>query len=377
MTTDFDFLIVGAGIAGASAGAELAANARVAILEREERPGYHATGRSAAFFAASYGNAVVRGISAASEPFYRHPPAGFSDVPLLRPRDTLFIARADQLPQLQELSAEIPVLQPVSAGQACTQVPILDRGYVAGALRDTHCGDLDVDAILQGYLRLFKSRGGHLHCNCQVESLRYDGQRWTVRCGDESVSAPVIVNAAGAWAGSVAERAGITDLGLQPLQRTAVLIDPRKFAGQTQGLDIADWPLVVDVDETFYFKPDAGLLLVSPADESPRDPCDAQPEELDIAIAMDRFQKATGLTVGRIEHSWAGLRTFAPDRHFIAGFDPRLTGFFWLAGQGGYGVQSAPGLAQLTNALLTGASLTAETSPVLNYCEEIAPHRFL
>jgi D-arginine dehydrogenase len=198
-----------------------------------------------------------------------------------------------------------------------------------------------------------------------------------LRCGDGFISAPVVVNAAGAWAGKVGELAGISGLGLQPMQRTAVLIDPNKSANQGEKLDVADWPLVVDIDEHFYFKPDAGLLLISPADESPRGPCDAQPEELDIAIAIDRFQKATQINVQRVEHSWAGLRTFSPDRNFIVGFDPRITGFFWLAGQGGYGVQSAPGLSQLTNSLLTGATLSADFSPVLSFREEVAPDRFL
>ncbi|MEZ5490657.1 MAG: FAD-binding oxidoreductase [Gammaproteobacteria bacterium] len=377
MKADFDFLVVGAGIAGTSVAAELAGSARVAILEREERPGYHATGRSAAFFAASYGSDVVRGISAASEHFFRNPPDGFSEVPLLRPRDSLFIARADQWSALQQMRGEIPSLQALSSDQACRQVPILNRGYVEGALRDGNCGDLDVDAILQGYLRQFRDRGGQLKCNTQLESLHFDGQLWMLRCGDGFISAPVVVNAAGAWAGKVGELAGISGLGLQPMQRTAVLIDPNKSANQGEKLDVADWPLVVDIDEHFYFKPDAGLLLISPADESPRGPCDAQPEELDIAIAIDRFQKATQINVQRVEHSWAGLRTFSPDRNFIVGFDPRITGFFWLAGQGGYGVQSAPGLSQLTNSLLTGATLSADFSPVLSFREEVAPDRFL
>ena len=377
MTAEFDIVVVGAGIAGASAAAELAADARVALLDMEAQPGFHATARSAAFFAASYGSGVVRGITAASEHFFRKPPSGFSEVELIRPRDALFIAGADQLGKLEEMKAEIPNLQKLSAEETCKQAPILDSSYVAGGLRDELGGDLDVDAILQAYLRLFKQRGGKLMCRQQVEAMGFKDGIWTLQSASHSLSAPVVVNAAGAWAGGIAELAGASSLQLQPMKRTAVLIDLKQLGDKAQNMDISGWPLVVDVDEQFYFKPDAGRLLISPADETPSAACDAQPDEIDIAIAVDRFQKATSLNIERVNHSWAGLRTFSSDRNFIVGFDPGLKGFFWLAGQGGYGVQSAPGLAQLTNAMITGATLTREFSPILNYEAEVAPERFL
>ncbi|MBL4580508.1 MAG: FAD-binding oxidoreductase [Gammaproteobacteria bacterium] len=377
MTVEFDIVVVGAGIAGSSAAAELAANAKVLLLDMEAHPGFHATGRSAAFFAPSYGNAVVRGITAASEHFYRKPPEAFSKTELIRSRDTLFIARNDQLALLKEMENEIPLLSSLSGTEACSQVPILDHEYVAAGLSDGLGGDLDVDAILQGYLRLFKKRGGQLMCRKKVEALHYNRGVWSLQTESLVISTPILVNAAGAWADVVAELAGVTKLGLQPMKRTAVLIDPNQSDDPELDMDISNWPLVVDVEEQFYFKPGAGQILVSPADETPCDPCDAQPDEIDIAIAIDRFQKATSLGIKRVSHSWSGLRTFAPDRNFVVGFDPRLKNFFWLAGQGGYGVQAAPGIAQLANSIITGATLTQDFSPVLNYQNDVTPERLI
>lgn len=371
MRQSADIIVIGAGIAGVSAAAELAAYAEVILLEMESQPGYHATGRSAAFFAAGYGNRVIRGITAASESFYRSPPQGFTQAQLLRPRDCLFIGRQDQLPQLAEMKADNTLLQVLSAEAVSRRVPILTTDYVSGALLDGRGGDLDVDAILQGYLRLFRARGGNLVLKQTVSALQRVDGRWHVQCEPKLFSAPIVVNAAGAWVDNIAILAGLGSLGIQPMRRTALLIDA------PAGIDITDWPLVIDAAEGFYFKPDAGQLLVSPADETPSDPCDAQPEELDIAIAMDRFQDATGLQVRRINHRWAGLRTFAPDRTFVAGFDPRTEGFFWLAGQGGYGVQSAPGMAQLTTALVTDSQLSETFATVLAYVDDMTPERLI
>ncbi len=371
MTESVDIMIIGAGIAGASAAAALAADAKVALLEMESQPGYHATGRSAAFFAGSYGSEVVRGITAASEQFYREPPGDFSTALLLRPRDAIFIARADQQDSQRQMQAEVTSLTPQVGGQLRGRVPILDPDYVLSGLLDDSGGDLDVDAILQGFLRRCKQRGGRVVCNSRIESLRYKGGVWEARSEDGSVSAPIVVNAAGAWAGQVGVMAGLSDLQLQPKRRTALLIEsPEEF-------DVGDWPLVIDMDEQFYFKPDAGHLLVSPADETPLAACDASPDEMDLAIAIDRFEKATTLSVRRIQHKWAGLRTFAPDKNFVVGFDPRQAGFYWLAGQGGYGVQSAPGLAQLVHAQISGATLSEQFAPVLSFAEAVAPERFL
>jgi len=377
VTEQVDIVVIGAGIAGASTASELAVNARVVLLDMEAQPGFHATGRSAAFFAPSYGNAVVRGITATSEPFFRNPPKGFTDVALLRSRDALFIASNYQLAALDRMQEEISTLERLSADECCSLVPILDEAYSAAGLLDRTGGDLDVDAILQGYLRQFKTRGGKVLNRKKVESLCFGNGLWSVQCEEYAIAAPVVVNAAGAWADGIAELAGVGCIGLQALKRTAILVDPHANEENQLVSNVDQWPLVVDVDENFYFKPDAGLLLISPADENPNVPCDAQPDELDIAIALDRFHTASSMVVKRVKHSWAGLRTFATDRNFVVGFDPRLEGFFWLAGQGGYGVQTAPGVAKLAAALITKNALAPEYSSLLNYRNDVSPERLL
>ena len=371
MAVNADIIVIGGGIAGVSAGAELAATARVIVLERESRPGYHATGRSAAFFVVSYGNAAVRAVTAASEPFYRSPPQGFTDVPLIGPRPCIFFGRPDQREALLSLHAEVPTLQRLSAEQVREQVPILQPDYLEGGLLDDTGGDLDVDAILQGFLRRLRGRGGELHPRREVQGISRRGGLWRVAGGAETFSAPVLVNAAGAWVDEIARLAGLEPLGLQPKRRTAMLLDA------PAGRDIGDWPLMVNVEEEFYFKPDAGALLLSPADETPSAPCDAQPEELDVALAVDRFETATGLEVSRVTHRWAGLRTFAPDKTFVVGFDPRAEGFFWLAGQGGYGVQTSPGMAQLAASLITGSTSLQQAGIEDDLVSQLAPDRLL
>ena len=381
----YDIVVIGAGIAGASIAAELAPSASVLLLEMEPQPGYHATGRSAAYFSSSYGSAAVRGITAASEQFYREPPDGFTDLRLLHPRDAVFIARPDQRGKLHEFHQEVPQLQALTQDEVLRRVPILDSDYVSGGLLEAGGGDLDVDAILQAYLRRFRQSGGTLCCRQKVDSIVQLPDEWELfltgdKPGSEKLSSKqardkvrcrIIVNAAGAWAGELGKVAGLGDLGLQPRRRTALLVK------LPDSIDASDWPLTVDVEEQFYFKPDAGLLLVSPADETPSIACDAQPEELDLALAMDRLGRATSLAINRIEHKWAGLRTFAPDGEFVVGFDPRADGFFWMAGQGGYGVQSAPGLAKLAGALVTGSTLSEGFSSLESFRDLVSPARLL
>jgi D-arginine dehydrogenase len=337
----------------------------------ESQPGYHATGRSAAFFAAAYGSADVRGLTGLSEQFLVSPPNGFSEAPLIRLRDCMFFGTADKQEQLIRMKEGNARLVHVDGGAVHRRVPILDPGTIAGAMWDEKGGDIDVDALLQGYVRSLRRRGGALIGGTHVESLHRANDRWRVEAGGGTYTAPVVVNAAGAWADRVAESAGLAPLGLKPLRRTAFTIDP------PDGLDIDDWPLMIEADEAFYFKPDAGQLLISPADEHPSPPCDSQPDDMDVAIGVDRFERATGLEIRRVNHSWAGLRTFAPDRCFVAGFDPRTEGFFWLAGQGGYGVQSAPSLAHFTAAQITGSEPPAGFAPVLEFSEAVAPDRLL
>lgn len=349
MSETFDVVIIGAGIAGASLAANLADTHRVIVLEREEFAGFHSTGRSAAQFSVIYGNSTVRALTRASRHFFYAPPQGFSDSPLVLPRGSLFIARKDQLPHLSEFVAQNDVsdyVRAVSASEALQMCPVLRPDYVAAAVLEETAADMDVNALHQGYLRQLRQAGGHVVLNAEVLELSHSKGIWQARTRNGSFRAPVVVNAAGAWADQIAVKAGGRPLKIQPCRRTAVLVDP------PPDIATARFPMVIDIDETFYFKPDSSLLFLTPADENPIEPCDVQPEEMDVAIAIDRVEQATTLRISRIRKRWAGLRSFAPDRTPVIGFDPRLSGFFWLAGQGGYGIQTAPTAGALAAALI-------------------------
>ena len=366
-----DIIVIGGGIAGVSAAAELSSSASVRLIESENQPGFHATGRSAAYFAKAYGNEIVRSITAASEPFYRHPPNGFCDVDLIRPRDCVFVGRGDQRAALSMMADEISSLRWQSPDDVRAGIPIFKEGYLAGGLLDSTGGDLDVDAILQGYLHLFTRSSGVVETNTRVNAIHHHNGLWKVHSEGQVFTATIVVNAAGAWADGIAELAGLSGLNITPKRRTAILINA------PGGADISQWPLAVDVNEQFYFKPDAGQLLISPANEDECAPCDAQADEMDIAIAIDRFMGACDVNVERINHRWAGLRSFAPDKNFVVGFDPRQESFYWLAGQGGYGVQSAPGLAQLVANQITGAELPDHCKKLSSYTSDLAPERLI
>jgi len=369
--TKADVIVVGAGIAGASAAAELAATARVVLLEMEPHPGYHATGRSAAYFAAAYGKKVVRDFTGCCEDFFLQPPDGFSEIPLMRLRDCIFFGRPDQEAQLQAQHQDNPDLGWLSADQVRERVPVFAEDYLGAGLWERRGGDLDVDAILQGYIRLFRRRGGALFNSHAVTSLQWTGGVWRALAGTGAFEAPVVVNAAGAWADRVAALAGLQPLGIRPLRRTALTVAP------PAGVDIRDWPNMIDADEDFYFKPEAGHILISPADETPTEPCDAQPDDYDVAVGVDRFERATGLDIRHVVTRWAGLRTFAPDRVFVSGFDPRAKGFYWLAGQGGYGIQSAPAMAQLVRYLVLGIEPEPGFDVIRDHLDAVAPERLL
>ena len=355
MSQSADILILGAGIAGASAAAHLAPNYRVLLVEAEERPGRHATGRSAAMFFETYGNAAVRALVRASRSFLLSPPQGFASVPLLSPRGAMFIATPAQMPQLRALrdDADIAaVSQWLSVDEAVGRVPILRRDTLAGAMLDSSGYDIDVDALFQGFLRRAKAAGAELVTDVGFDApISRDNGCWRVHTRAGVLEAPVLINAAGAWADEVAARAGVAKIGLQPLRRSALVVPA------PVGVDIAAWPLVNDVDEQFYFKPDAGRLLLSPGNEDPSPPCDAAPDELDIAIAAERFEAATTHTISRIQNRWAGLRSFVADRSPVIGFAPGSQGFFWLAGQGGYGIETSPAMGALTASLIGGGGV--------------------
>ncbi len=368
-----DFLVVGGGIAGASAAYELAAGARVILLEREDRPGYHSSGRSAAQFIETYGNASIRALNRASRPFYEAPPEGFAAQPLLSPRPVLFVAREDQRRALAEHIAEVKpqavALEELSGPQAEALVPVLRPGYTAAAVLEPEASDIDVHALHQGYLAAFKRRGGELAVKAEVVGLAREDGTWQVEAGGELYQAAVVVNAAGAWGDQLAALAGAAPVGLVPKRRTAVTFDP------PAGVDPAAWPLVADIEEAFYFKPEAGRILASPADETPSPPCDAQPEELDVAIVMDRLEKATILAPRRLAHRWAGLRSFVADNALVIGMDDRIDGFFWLVGQGGYGFQTAPAAARAATGLLLDGALPQDIAAEGVTAAELAPSR--
>ena len=360
-------------MAGVSAAAELAGHARVLLIETESQPGYHATGRSAAILAQTYGSGPVRDLTAASARFFDKPPDGFVDAPLLSPRGLMLIARDDQMDGLRAMHSELSVsgyLSLIDAAEVEDRAPILRKGYAAGGIFNPHAQDIDVHGLLQGYLRLFRARGGEVTTRAEVTRLTRDGNTWTITTGTDTYQAGTIVNAAGAWADQVADRAGVQPIGLAPLRRSALTFSP------PDGLDTDALPMLVDAEEQFYLKPETGKLLASPANEDPSAPCDSQPDEMDIAIAIDRVLTAFDLDVRRIEAKWAGLRTFAPDRAPVCGHDPQAEGFFWLAGQGGYGIQTAPALARLTAHLITGAAPDPDFLATGLPIDTLSPARF-
>lgn len=353
-----DYLVIGGGIAGMSAAAEIAAASSVILLERESQPGYHSTGRSAAMFVATYGPPPVRALSAAARPFLDAPPDRFADHPLLTPRAVLAIGREDQAATLAQMvadaAAEGTVVEALTPEAALRRVPALRPGYVAGAVLEPDASDIDVHALHHGYQRMLRGRDGQLFTDAEVERIEWTGGHWQVFTRRGRFEAGVLIDAAGAWADGVARLAGVEPVGLTPKRRTAITFDP------PEDMPTAGWPLVLDCDEQFYFKPEGGRILASPADATPVEPCDVQPEELDVAVTVDRVQTATTLPVARITHRWAGLRTFPPDGVPVAGWDDGRDAFFWLAGQGGYGIQTAPALARLAAALARQKPLPAE-----------------
>jgi D-arginine dehydrogenase len=342
----FDCIVIGAGIAGATVAAELAGTMKVALLEREDQPGYHTTGRSAALYTVAYGPPVIRALTRASSAFFTSPNSAYLTAPLLTKRGAVFVARKDQVSALADLRQELgDAVAPLDANQVGQMVPLLREGYAVAGLYDETASDIDVHALHQHYLRSFKAAAGTLVTKADVTAIERD-EGWFVRTTAGTFNAPIVVNASGAWADEIAVLAGAAPRGLTPKRRTAMIVNP------PQNVDPDSWPMVVDVEEQFYLKPDAGKLLISPADAEPSAPCDAQPDELSVAYCVDRIERAFDLSVRRIESKWAGLRSFLPSGCPLAAYDEGAPGFFWLAGQGGYGIQTAPALARAAAALI-------------------------
>lgn len=336
----FDFIVIGGGIAGISASAELAELGSVMLLEAEDMPGYHASGRSAAMFLETYGNQTVRALNAASADLHR-------DTGVLSPRGLLLVARQEQA-EIFERTVLSFEAEPVTGAEAQQLWPILDTGTCAFAAHRPDVFDLDTDRLLQHFLRRARHRGAETRFSAPVTAVRHTGTGWCVTAGGVEIEGRIIVNAAGAWADEVAGLAGVRPLGIVPLRRSMARLPA------PGGLDTRNWPFVDEIEEAWYAKPDAGALLVSPADEDPVPPQDAWADDMTIAEGLARYQEFVTEEVTRVETTWAGLRSFAPDRTLVIGRDATAPDFLWCAGQGGYGFQTAPAAARLLADIAAG-----------------------
>lgn len=369
----FDVLIIGAGMAGASVAWRLAPHARVAIVEMEDQPGYHTTGRSAAIFTETYGPPVMRALTSLSRNFLENPPDGFAEAPLLSPRGILTFAAESQrakLNQMFQTYGSVPGIRKVEREEIKALVPLLRADAAAFGLLEQNARDIDVHALHRGFLRGILKHGGVVLTGMEVKRIERSGSLWTLHTTNDVIAAPIVVNTAGAWADHIAAMAGAAKVGIVPKRRTVVIVEP------PAGADAKAWPAVGDVDDTFYLKPESGRFLLSPDDETPSAACDAQPEELDIATCVDRVEKAFDFKIRRVENSWAGLRSFVADQAPVCGFDPQCDGFFWLAGQGGYGIQSAPALSHLAANLIRGDGMPPGFADRGVAWDAVSPHRF-
>ncbi|MFS2127918.1 NAD(P)/FAD-dependent oxidoreductase [Pseudomonas sp. Pseusp97] len=372
---EVDFLIIGGGIAGASTGYFLSRHGKVAVLERESHAGYHSTGRSAALYTVAYGTPQVRALTAASRAFFDNPPEGFVEHPILTPRGEMtvdFEGNPEELRrQYESALASVPEMRLLDADEACAIVPVLRREKVHGAMLDPSAADIDTDGLLQGYLRGIRRNGGSVQLDSEVLEIRRIDDAWQVRCAQQTYRAPVLVNAAGGWSDKIAELAGAAPLGLTPKRRAAFLFSP------PEGVDSHAWPVLVSLDESFYFKPDAGMLLGSPANADPVEPHDVQPEELDIALGIYQIEEHTTLSIRRPSHTWAGLRSFFADGDLVSGYDPATPGLYWVAGQGGYGIQTSAAMGEASAALIRHEALPEHLTRHGLNAEMLAPARLL
>lgn len=353
-----DVVVVGAGIAGASVAWALSAGARVALVEMEPRPGMHATGRSAALLNETSGEPVVCRLAGRSRPFLESPPSGFVEHDLLRRRGLLWVADADAAPLLATIAARAPHAASVlSVAEARAIVPTLaDHAVSGGAVYEHSAATIDVAVLLEGYVRGLRRNGGVLLTTTEMVGAARRSGSWVVTAGPRMIEAEIVVDAAGAWGDVVAARAGVVPLGLRPMRRTAALA--------ATSSDVSSWPMIMDVGGAWYAEPEAGGLLISPADETPCDPGDASAEEIDVALALERVNAALGVQLRSVRRAWVGLRTFAPDRVPVAGPDPEQPTFIWLVGQGGAGIKTAPALAEIVaDRVLAGTPVPDELSP--------------
>lgn len=360
----YDFAVIGAGMAGASIAAELAPHARVLVLEAEEAPGYHSTGRSAAFWEECYGGPGIVPLTLASGTYLRE--YGF-----LRGRGALYLGRERDKGEIdafvERFAGTGVTIERLGRESVAAKIPHL-RDEWCDAIWEPACADIDVAGLHQHYLKALKQGGAELICRSRVADLRHDNGVWQIITeAGGTFQAATVINAAGAWADPVARMAGAKPLGIDPKRRTVAQLRVSPKAP-------ADLPLVLDINGGFYFKSDNGRLWLSPHDEIPTAPCDAAPEEIDVALAIDRFQQVTDWKIKHVERRWAGLRSFAPDRLPVYGPDPLVDGFFWFAGQGGFGIQTAPAAARLASQIALGSGSDEITEKIDRTA--YAPDRF-
>ena len=372
-----DVCIIGGGMAGASIAWHLAPHASVALLEREPHAGYHSTGRSAALFSPNYCSRLVQQLTLAAQPFLETPPPGFTTASLLQERGYLMVGRDAQFAALAQYEREAAAAGLTTARMSTTEaralVPVLRAEACDWAMLDANAWDLDVDALLQGFLRGARTSGARWFGSHEVTAIARNGEGWRIRgvaLGvDFEFRSPIVVNAAGAWADDVAKLAGIAPLGLVPHRRTAFIFDA------PAGIETKRWPMVADADELFYFKPDGGRLLGSLGEEVPSPPVDAQPDDFDVATAVDRIEQVIDFPVQRVLRSWTGLRVFGADRDPVSGFDDNASGFYWHAALGGFGIQTAAALGALAAATILGRDLPAALAAQQLKAAQLAPQR--
>jgi D-arginine dehydrogenase len=372
MPESFDIVIVGGGISGVSLAARLAPHARVCLLEGEAHLATHATGRSAALFVESYGPPAIRRLTTMSRAFFETPPQDFSEAPLSRPRSGLVFGREEQRDRLEEdfaLAQKTAEVTWLEADDLAKRAPLLRPGIAAAGFIEPAARDIDTDALLQGFSREARRHGAKIVTSAPLVRAESQGAGWRLEAGAHAIACRHLVNASGAWADRIAAVAGVAPKGLQPKRRTAATIGvPDEIAPL-----LARHPFATPVDESFYFKPETGAIMVSLSEETPSEPCDAYPEDIDVATALERFHEATVVPRARPLATWAGLRTFAPDRLPVVGFDADAPGFFWYAGQGGYGIQTSPAHSALAAKAILGEALSPAEAEILR---AFRPDRF-
>lgn len=376
MSTDmneFDAIVIGAGMAGASAAYFLAPHAKVLVLEREAYAGMHSTGRSAALFSETYGSPQVRALTRATRPFLARPPEGFAGHPILTSRGATLIGTAAQAGDIRALyEAIVPFTRDIELHDAArlqAAVPVLKPEFARIGLHEPGAADIDVNELHQGFLRGLRARGGQLRLDVAIRAIGRGADGWQVDDGERVYRAPLLLNAAGAWVDQVAALAGVAPIGIVPKRRSAFVFDP------PDGVDTAHWPFINAFDESFYFKPDAGLLLGSCANADPVEPHDVQPEEYDIALGIHQIEEATTMSIRRPRRTWAGLRSFVADGDLVGGFAPDAPGFFWVAAQGGYGIQTSAAMGEACAHLVLGLPLPAPLADAGLSAAMLAPRR--